>query len=223
MIDALSETINILSGRLDSLRSDTSKVRTYRDLVEKDLASCEKEAVDLRYEADLNQKSSEVIKMWLEDLLKSNVDSMAELATSGLHFVIHDQVLTFRIHQESKHNRLSMRFVIEEDGVEDDPMAAFGGGAVVIASLVLRVAIMARLGMGNLLLLDESMFALANKYVPAMADFMKQLSERTGVNILMVTHNDEFMDNAHVAYDAYSVSPPGGGRKHTKLRRRGVR
>lgn len=55
--------------------------------------------------------------------------------------------------------------------------------------------------MGNLLLLDESMHALANKYVPAAAAFMRQLSEQTGINILMVTHNEEFLCHSHTAYE----------------------
>lgn len=88
-------------------------------------------------------------------------------------------------------------------------MASFGGGAVLVASLVLRLAIMSRLGMGNLLLLDESMGMLANRYVPAAAAFMRQLSEQTGINILMVTHNEEFLNHAHTAYE---------GRKEGALR-----
>jgi ABC-type lipoprotein export system ATPase subunit len=32
---------------------------------------------------------------------------------------------------------------------------------------------------------------------------MRQLSEQTGVNILMVTHNPEFLNHAHVAYEGH--------------------
>lgn len=212
-----------LPDRLKSLKEDIGRVRAYREVLRSQISTGEGKVQTLRYDADLEQKSSEVFKSWLEDLLKTNVDSISELATQGLRYVIHDQELTFRIHQEPKYNRLSMSFVIEEDGVEGDPIDSFGGGAVVVASLILRLAVMARMGMGNLLLLDESMFALANKYVPAAADFMKQLSERTGVNILMVTHNDEFMSDAHVAYEGVSVSPPDGGRNYLSLRPKTVR
>jgi ABC-type lipoprotein export system ATPase subunit len=46
---------------------------------------------------------------------------------------------------------------------------------------------------------------LANAYVPAAASFMRQLSEQTGVNILMVTHNPEFLHNAHTAYEGHKT------------------
>ncbi len=205
--------------RLKRLREDIATVKAHRDVLRIRAASATSFVAASRRQADLNQKGGEVIKNWLEDLLRSNVDSMAELVTSALRHIVYDQQLTFRIIQEPKYNRLAMRFVIEEDGVEADPMSSFGGGAAVVASFILRVAIMSRLNMSNLLLLDESMFALANKYIPNAIDFMKQLSEETGINIFMVTHNDEFMAGAHNAYDGY-VGPGQDGLKSLRLRRR---
>jgi len=206
-------------SRLRSLREDIASVKAHRDVLRSQISSAALAAKDARHKADLNQRGSEVIKKWLEDLLRDNVDSMSELVTTALRHIIYDQNLTFRIVQEPKYDRLAMRFVIEEDGVEADPMSSFGGGAAVVASLVLRVSVMARLKMSNLLLLDESMFALANRYVPNAVDFMRQLSEETGVNIFMVTHNDEFMAGAHVAYDGHS-EPGSDGLKSLRLRRR---
>jgi DNA repair exonuclease SbcCD ATPase subunit len=190
-----------LAERFSSLHKQLNKLSAHRDVIRSQISSGESQVQQLKYTADLHQKSSEVFKGWLEDLLESNVNSIADLATSGLHNIIHDQALKFVIKQEMKYNRLSMRFAIESDGAEGDPMSSFGGGAVLVVSLILRLAIMSRMNMAKLLLLDESMFALANHYVPAAADFMRQLSERTGINILMVTHNDGFLDNAHTAYE----------------------
>lgn len=205
--------------RLSQLRENISSVKAYRDVVRSSRVALADTVTSSRYKADLNQRGSEVIKKWLEDLLRENVDSISELVTTALRTIIYDQHLTFRIIQEPKYNRLAMRFVIEEDGVEADPMTSFGGGAVVIASLVLRLAVMTRLKMANLLLLDEAMLAVANRYVSGAADFMKQISEETGINIFMVTHNEEFMANAHAAYDG-SVEVGPDGIKSLRLRRR---
>ncbi len=205
--------------RLDSFRRSIASVQAYRDSLRATVSSGESDIKNLRYRAELNQSSSEIFKKWLEDSLRVNVDSMSELATNGLRHVIQDQELTFKIKQELKHNRLSMRFVLEEDGVEADPMTSFGGGAVHIISLILRLSVMTRLGMGNVLILDEAMNALAEKYIPAASDFMKRLSEETGIHILMVTHNDEFMTNAHTAYEATTVRGDDG-LKSVKLKRR---
>ena len=192
-----------MNDRLSILRSGAAKLSAYRDLVQAQAAAAEAGALQFQQRADLLQHSADVFKEWLDDSLRQNVGAIGDLVTTGLRHIIYDQKLTFKIKQEMKFNRLSMRFVIEDEGVEGDPMASFGGGAVLTASLILRLAIMSRLGMGNLLLLDESMHALANKYVPAAASFMRQLSEQTGINILMVTHNEEFLTHAHTAYEGW--------------------
>lgn len=193
----------LLEKRLSDVRDGVQHLTSYRSVLQAQIDSLESDEKKLRYRSDLHQKCSEVFKTWLEDSMKKNVDSMAELATTGLRHVVYDQELTFKIKQEPKYNRLSMRFVLEEDGNEGDPLSSYGGGTAVIISLVLRIAVMARMKMANLLLLDESMVALANAYVPLAASFMRQLSEQTGVNILMVTHNPEFLNHAHVAYEGH--------------------
>ena len=187
--------------RLSALRSGVQRITAYRSVLQSQLDSLDASEKQLRYRADLSQKCSEVFKTWLEDSMKRNVDSMAELATSGLQHVIFDQSLTFKIKQEAKYNRLAMRCLLEEDGVEGDPLSSYGGGAAVLISLVLRIAVMSRMGMGNLLLLDESMISVAAAYTPHAASFMRRLSEQTGINILMVTHNPEYLSQAHVAYE----------------------
>ncbi len=188
-------------SRLDVLKTGSARVVAYRDAVRARATQLETAASTARYRSDVYQKCSEIFKKWLEDSLERNVGSMAELVTSGLRHVIPDQEITFKIKQDMRNNRVSMRFVLEQDGVEGDPLSSFGGGAANVISLVLRLSVMSRMGMGNLLILDEAMDAVWSGYVPNAAAFMRELSERTGVNILMVTHNSEFVHGAHVAYE----------------------
>ena len=209
---------DFVTSRMKSLREGISKISTYRDILQSQMHTLEKEEESLSYKADLHQKCSEVFKTWLEDSMKRNVDSMAQLATTGLQHVIHDQKLTFHIKQEPKYNRLAMRFVLEDNGVEGDPIQSYGGGAAVIISFVLRIAVMARMKMANLLILDESMLALSNSYVPNAAAFMRQLAEETGINILMVTHNPEFLNHAHIAYEGRKEGTGTGALRLKKLR-----
>lgn len=195
-----------ISRRLKDFRANLERVKAHQEILSRREVFLKSEASRLQYRVELHSKAAELFKSWLEDSLRSNVDSMAALCTSGLRHVIHDQRLTFSIRQEHKNNRVSMRFEIEEDGVEGDPVASFGGGPVLISSLILRLAVMSRMKMGNLLLLDESLHALAHRYRPSAASFLRQLSEETGINILMVTHDEEFMDGAHTSYDGHKGS-----------------
>jgi DNA repair exonuclease SbcCD ATPase subunit len=191
--------------RLDALKRNLSRIELYREMKEADLKRVTSDLNEARKKVDLYAKCTEIFKSWLESSIEQNVNSIAELATEGLRHIIHDQDLRFHIKQEHKNNRLWMRFIIESDGSEGDPLTSFGGGAAMICSLVLRIAMMKRLGMCNLLLLDETMVAVSNAYVPMTAEFMRKLSEKTGINILMVTHNQEFVENSHVAYEGHKT------------------
>ena len=210
--------MNLDLPRLRKIQNEVVKLQTYKDLLASQVTAADVIEKDLRYKADLYQKCTELFKTWLEESLDKNVSSMAKLATTGLKHVIGDQELEFHISQDPQKNRLAMKFLLEEDGTEGSPLDSFGGGAAVIISLVLRLAVMARMNMGNLLLLDESMASLANMYVPSCAEFMRQLAEQTGINILMVTHNPEFISHAHIAYEGRK----DGSLKLHRLRSDGV-
>jgi len=192
-------------NRLKQFKESINKLSTYRSILRSQMNSLSKEETDLVYKSNLYQKCSEIFKSWLEDSMKRNIDSMSELATTGLRHIIHDQKLTFNIRQESKYNRLAMKFILEDDGIEGDPVQSYGGGAAVIISFILRIAVMSRMKMANLLILDESLMAISKEYVPAAGAFIRQLSEETGINILLVTHNPEFLNHAHVAYEGHKT------------------
>ena len=192
-----------LFEKFEKLQKDVLKLKTYREILLSRSDNLISDIERLQKRSILLQQSSDVFKGWLDDSIQKNVESISDLVTTGLKHIIYDQNLTFKIKQEVKANRLSMKFIIEDNGTEGDPLLSFGGGIVLTASLILRIAIMSRLNMGNLLLLDESMHALANRYVPAAASFMKQLSDQTGINILMVTHNEEFVGHADTTYEGH--------------------
>lgn len=198
----------VLEKRFQSIREKYTTASSYLKIHRARLKDLEERRTRHVYRTDLRMKESEIFKKWLEDMLEENIHSMESLVTAALAHVIHDQKLAFRIRQEQQYNRIAMKFGLEQDTdngtVEGDPMNSFGGGAAVLISLVLRVAVMTRMKMGNLLLLDESMVALANAYVPNAAAFIRQLSEKTGINILMVTHNPAFLEYAHTAYEGTS-------------------
>jgi ABC-type molybdenum transport system ATPase subunit/photorepair protein PhrA len=196
--------MNNITERLQVIKNGINKLKAYREFLTTRVKSAEKSVDDCKYNADLQQKSSEIFKSWLEDSMKENIESISELATTGLHHIIYDQSLSFKIIQEMKYNRVFIRFAINQNNIEGDPLLSFGGGPAVIISLILRLAVMTRMKMGNLLLLDESMVALANHYVPHAAIFIRTLAEQTGINILMVTHNNQFLQEAHVAYEGYN-------------------
>lgn len=94
-------------------------------------------------------------------------------------------------------------------------MEAFGGGPASIISLILRVLAIRRLKKWPLLALDETLAAVSDDYVDQTGVFLRELSARTGIPILLVTHKPAFLDHAVNGYRGVEVVD--GGVRHLKL------
>jgi len=138
----------------------------------------------------------------ISKVLDSNVTSLSDLISSGLEFVIDDQTVSFRIDQEFKNNRTNFKFNVDTNGLLSDPVDGSGGGVATLISTILRFSMTTKFGLSKLILLDESLSSLSNAYVPAASEFLKKLSKEFGIDILMVTHNADFIEAADISYEA---------------------
>jgi len=83
---------------------------------------------------------------------------------------------------------------------EGDATDAYGGSVATVESVLLRVIVVLRRGMRPLLLLDESLGAVADHYVPNVGRFLSVLCERMGMDVLAVSHNTTLVEAADKAY-----------------------
>lgn len=139
-----------------------------------------------------------------------------ELVTRGLQ-TIFDDSLSFHIIQTTRGKTSIVEFVVRttlDDRVVDTPvMDARGGGLAAVIGFLLRVVVMLlRNGarQQNLLLLDETFAMVSSEYLPVLGDFLRSIVEETGIQIIMVTHQNEFIDSAD---KVYRFSQEGGRTK----------
>lgn len=101
-----------------------------------------------------------------------------------------------------------------------DPLDAHGGGVVDALSLALRIMLVesARPPLAGPLLLDEPGKHLSHEYLPRLAEFLIQVAQAFGRQILLVTHADELAAAGERAYrverdgDRSRVRPAPAGR-----------
>lgn len=102
----------------------------------------------------------------------------------------------FRIDFERKRGRTEARLVFEEGGHEVHPTFGASGGMREVASLALRIAclILTKPAPRKILFLDEPLKAVGsdegNK--ARVAELLQTLSSELGIQIIMVTHDEEF-------------------------------
>jgi ABC-type thiamine transport system ATPase subunit len=67
-------------------------------------------------------------------------------------------------------------------------------------SILMRITVIFRRDLRPLLLLDETLVAVANKYVDRAAKFLSTLCKRLDLDVLLITHDEALVSAAHRAY-----------------------
>lgn len=139
------------------------------------------------------QSTQEQLKFHIEDIVQMALDA-----------VFPDE-FEFRAIFEIKRNKTEARLVFIQNGVEIDPIDSTGGGAVDIASWGLRIAAWTLERSDNVMVLDEPFRFLDAERQPLAAEIMKQLSQKLGLQFIMVTHNPSIIDVADKVFTVKKV------------------
>ena len=134
-------------------------------------------------------------------------EAIEQLVTRGLQ-TIFDESLSFVIRQDVKAKRAEVTFIVRSDRadgtiIETDILSARGGGLAAVVGFLLRLVVLL-LGAGakeeHILVLDETFSHVSEEYLPSLKDFLRKIVDKTGVQILMVTHQNQFIEIADKVY-----------------------
>lgn len=137
-----------------------------------------------------------------QNLFKDRVEKLTTLAIRS----VFDRPYEFKLKFEKKRNKVECRLVIEEDGEEFVPKDETGGGVLPIISFALRVVMWSLEDPKSrpVIMLDEPLKGsighkgdLLNK----TAMMLKEVSDRLGLQLIIVTHEPTFLDIADRAYE----------------------
>lgn len=136
-----------------------------------------------------------------QETLQSKIET---LVTEGLQTVFGDD-LSFHAISKQQGKLAATEFVIRskvgDDEIETPIMDARGGGVAAVAGFLLRVILLLlRTDARHVLFLDESFAQLSAEYEPRLAEFLRELVDRTGIQIVLVTHSDAYTDAADKIY-----------------------
>lgn len=126
------------------------------------------------------------------------------LVTHALQQIFGDD-LAFKIVTETKANRSETRFVVVStvngQPLETGVMDARGGGvAAVVGFIVKLLLVLLTPGARRVMFLDETFAQLSTDYEIPLASFLRELADKAGVQIVLVTHSDAYSDVADKVY-----------------------
>lgn len=143
----------------------------------------------------------------LGDTRQSDARATIEsLVTMGLQTIFGPE-LSFHVVSTTRAKTSGVEFMVRsnlDSGPVDTPVLdARGGGLAATCGFLLRVVVLL-LGSAQrgerLLCLDESFAMVSEEYLPRVSEFLRTLVDRTGIQVLMVTHSHIFEENADVVY-----------------------
>lgn len=134
------------------------------------------------------QKAVDVVQFVGQSVEQAVHDKIAKVVSSCLEAVF-DNAYEFRITFSRKRNRTEAELSFVRDGLEVDPMTASGGGAVDVAAFALRVACLTlQKDLEQVLICDEPCKFLSRDLQPRLRTLIQQLSEKMGIQFIIVTH-----------------------------------
>ena len=166
-----------------------------RESIEKLLAEKKKEKISL----EKRLINIELAQVFLQNVAKEtqekicyHIEDIVQLAIDTCFPGEYEFSLGFEIKRGSTEAKI--KFL--KNGNEIDPMKSAGGGVVDMAAFGLRIAVWSLSTTDNVIILDEPFRFLSKDLQPKAGQILKRLSEKLGLQFIMVTHNEDIVDSA---------------------------
>jgi len=177
---AIEKECNRRRGRFDHIREQIRKLSIRREEIDWDIVRHQK-AFDFVKEVALQTQQEIEVRV-------------SDIATLGMTTVLkdpYDIVLEF---VERKNKTEGNIWCVMANSEKIKPLDATGGGVGNVAALSLRIASLSlqqQQGCMPLLILDEPFHFLTRNYQPYASALLKEMSDMTGMQIIIVTQYDE--------------------------------
>lgn len=203
------------------LREDYIRTKALIDTHKKQHEELLEQVLDLKHRTDILDKTCSVLRGLIDHEMVANITTAETLLTEGLQHIFDDLNLSVRADTSIQRGKVSVDFVTVQEHTtgmitEGSSMDVYGGSVSTVQSTLLRIVVLTRRSLRPLLLLDESLSAVAERYVPRVGNFLRTLSEKLNLDILVVTHNPTLVEQADVAYRIKKIK---GSATFTKIGR----
>lgn len=181
------------------------------------------EVTGLKAQVELHSQVLAVLTSVGEARQESAQRQVEELVTRGLQTIFGEN-LSFHLVPGERAGQATLDFIIrseytagDEAGVNADApliidtpvLEARGGGMAVVVAFMLRlVVLLLTPAARRILFLDESFAHVSAEYRPRLAEFLREVADKAGVQIVMVSHDPEYEDVADTSY-RLALGPDG--------------
>lgn len=143
-------------------------------------------------QAEQAQAIAQQVAKETQSQLKYHIEDLITMAMES----ILDNPYAFELDFVTRKNKTECDIYFVRNGERVSPMEESGGGAVDIASFASRIALWSLDTTDNVLIFDEPFKFVSREYQAKVGEMIKQLSSELGIQILMVSHNENYIQQA---------------------------
>jgi exonuclease SbcC len=185
---------------LEEIKTKLFEAKGKKDLLNQTLKDKEK-AIELK---EKRKTAIENIQALIQQTAKETQEKLKyhieDIVNTGLDNCFPGEY-DFNVSFEIKRGRTEAELFLLKEGEKVNPMLASGGGVVDIISFALRISAWALSKTDNVIILDEPFKFLSVNLRPLAGDILKQLSKKLGLQIIMVTHDNEMINVADKIFE----------------------
>jgi DNA repair exonuclease SbcCD ATPase subunit len=167
----------------------------------------ETEVAELTETVEIMDKAAALLTSIGENKQLDAQNKIESLVSQGLQKIFGEEY-SFHVVSSVKGRSPVVEFVIrsvQEDGsvLETGVLGSRGGGVAAVVGFLLRVVVLLlkNHGKSSILVLDESFVHVSELYLPRLAEFIREIVDKSNLQIIMVSHQTifaEFADKVHV-------------------------
>jgi DNA repair exonuclease SbcCD ATPase subunit len=178
-----------------------NEIQTYRNLlerqkgqkiqIEQSITTLNQELRDANRDLRRHEQAREIIRevgIKTQQQLSFHISDITSLALEA----VFNEPYELKVEFVQRRNKTECDLYFERNGERIDPLTASGGGAVDVAAFALRIASwsMLRPHTRNVIILDEPLRFLSVDLQERASIMIKEISEKLGIQFILVTHND---------------------------------
>lgn len=157
---------------------------------------------------DLDQVAG-LLTTYADDQQATVQGNIEKIVSTGLRTIFGED-LWLRIDNRLVGRRPELDFllvsVIDGQTLETSILDARGGGVAAVAGFLIQaVLVLLTPGVRPVLFLDETFGQLSAAYLEPLAGFIRELVDRSALQVVLVTHSDVFRNHADRAYEFEQV------------------
>lgn len=209
----ITTTLSNIEFSLSELRSRYNQALGQKEMLERQKAEKAETLSQAKHDIALWQQVQVLfskVSEFARAQLKARIE---ETVTAALQAVFERDDIRFEIEIRTSDGQPAANWQVVsmygDAAVSGDPESSRGGGVSDVVSLALRLALLelSRPRVEGPVLLDEVGKHVSAQYAPNVAQFLKRYAEKTGRQIILVTHMAALAEAADVSY---RVSQDGG-------------